>query len=273
MENQNKIFKKGSKTFFYSTFFFPENVKKDITVLYAFVRVVDDFVDSVPPLKQEFYNFKNLYYEALKGNSSNYFVIDDFVILQNKYNFKQEWVDEFFSAMESDLNFQKILNLKQAEKYMHGSASVIGFMMCRILGLKEESLFYADKLGQSFQYINFIRDIAEDNNLNRQYLPQENLEKYNLENLSFEYLKNNQENFNKFLRNEIEYFNQLINEAKPGFILIPKRYRMPIQIATNLYLYTAKIIYKNPMIVFERKVKPSLTRILYEALKVIFKIK
>jgi phytoene synthase len=269
MNNKIEIFKKGSKTFFYSSFFFPHKVKEEVATLYAFVRVADDFVDSVPALRDEFYDFKNKYYLALKGEKSNISVIDDFVSLQKKYEFSQDWVDAFLNTMESDLGIQKCENLKETEIYMYGSASVIGFMMCRILGIKEETHIYADKLGQAFQYINFIRDIKEDITLNRQYLPQENLQKYNLENLKEDYIKDNQENFTLFFREELDHFFRLTEEAKKGFILIPKTYRIPIVIATNLYIYIGKIIHSNPKVVYEKKVKPSKIRILYEALKVI----
>ena len=271
MENKNQIFKKGSKTFFYSSFFFPKKVKEEVSVLYAFVRVADDFVDTVPALREEFYDFKNKYYLSLKGEKSNISVIDDFVDLQNRYEFSQDWVDGFLLAMESDLGNVFCKNITDTEKYMYGSASVVGFMMCRILGIKEEAYSYADKLGQAFQYINFIRDINEDNSLNRQYLPQENLAKYNLENLKENYIKENQDNFVKFLRGELDYFYKLIQEANLGFKFIPKRYRIPVEIATNLYLYTGRLIYQNPMIIYKIKVKPSKIRIFYEALKVILK--
>lgn len=271
MENKNQIFKNGSKTFFYSSFFFPKKVKEEVSTLYAFVRVADDFVDNVPAFREEFFNFKNLYYQALDGKASGDNVIDDFVLLQKKYDFKNEWVDAFLLAMESDLGVQKLKTLEESEKYMYGSASVVGLMMCKILGIKEEAYFYADKLGQAFQYINFIRDIDEDNSLNRQYLPQQNLEKYNLENLEEDYIKQNQENFQKFLRAELDYFYQLVDEAKKGFHFMPRRYRIPIKIATNLYIYTGKIIYENPQVVYEKKVKPRMSRILIEALKVIIK--
>lgn len=269
MASRNQIFKNGSKTFFYSTLFFPKNVKDEVATLYAFVRVADDYVDQVPPFKKEFYDFKDKYYLALKGEVSNNEVIDDFVKLQNKYNFDQAWIDAFIFAMESDLDEVLCVDLKQTKKYMYGSASVVGLMMSKILGLKEDSYIYADKLGQAFQYINFIRDISEDNDLNRQYLPKEHLKKFNLDNLKYNHIKENQENFMKFLRTEIDYFYKLINEAKPGFKFIPKRYRIPIEIAANLYLYTAKIIYKNPMIIFSKKVKPTKAKIFYKAFTII----
>ena len=49
------IFKKGSRTYFYSSLFFPNGVRGDVFRLYAFVRRADDFVDSIPQQKEKFY--------------------------------------------------------------------------------------------------------------------------------------------------------------------------------------------------------------------------
>lgn len=269
---QEKIFKNGSKTFFYSTFFFPETAKQDITVLYAFVRTADDFVDATPSDSVSFYDFKNKYIKAIGGEKINYEIIDDFVLLQKKYDFEQEWIDAFFFAMESDLHSQYCKNITDTEKYMYGSAEVIGLMMCKILNIKEEAYVYARKLGQAFQYINFIRDLYEDEKLGRLYLPEENILASGMPKLSFEVVEKNKLSFENFMRQEIKYFYRLVNEASPGFNFIPRRYRIPIVIATNLYIYTAKIIESNPYIVYQQKVKPNKSRIFYEALKVIIKI-
>lgn len=270
--NQEKIFKNGSKTFFYSTFFFPEAAKKDITVFYAFVRIADDFVDAVPSDSVGFYDFKNKYIRALGGEKADYEVIDDFVVLQKKYNFEQEWIDAFFSAMESDLYPQFCKSATDTAKYMYGSAEVVGLMMCKILNIKEEAYVYARKLGQAFQYINFIRDLYEDEKLGRLYLPEENILKSGISKLSIETAEKNKISFENFMKKEIKYFYHLVDEARPGFDFIPRRYRIPIVIATNLYLYTAKIIENNPYIVYQQKVKPNTKRIFYEALKVIITI-
>lgn len=54
------IFKKGSRTYFYSTIFFPKTVKKDVFTLYSFLRKADDYVDSIPQDAESFYAFKNI---------------------------------------------------------------------------------------------------------------------------------------------------------------------------------------------------------------------
>lgn len=54
------IFKKGSKTYFYSTIFFPKAVKKDVFTLYSFLRKADDYVDSIPRIQKDFMLLKNV---------------------------------------------------------------------------------------------------------------------------------------------------------------------------------------------------------------------
>jgi len=270
--SQEQIFKNGSKTFFYSTLFFPRIAKKEVTVLYAFVRVVDDYVDSTPADSLGFKSFKDKYESSILGIKANNPIIDDFVILQKKYNFDQIWINAFFSAMESDLSLQFCKNFGDTEKYMYGSAEVIGLMMCKILNIPHEAYPYARKLGQAFQYINFIRDIYEDEKLGRLYLPEEHVLKSGIHKLSMETTKANKISFTNFLRKEIRYFYVLVDEAQIGFKFIPTRYRIPIMIATNLYIYTAKVIELNPFVVYQEKVKPDKSRIFFEALKVVIKI-
>ena len=59
--NPDEIFRKGSTTYYYSTKLFPANVRKEVTQLYNFVRIADNYVDSVPQDTEGFLNFKNEY--------------------------------------------------------------------------------------------------------------------------------------------------------------------------------------------------------------------
>ncbi len=73
--------------------------------------------------------------------------------------------------MEHDLSESSCETLEDVLTYIYGSAEVIGLFMARIMDLDEASFPYAAMLGRAMQYINFIRDIAEDNELGRRYLP------------------------------------------------------------------------------------------------------
>ena len=252
------IFKEGSKTYFYSSLFFPMDVRSDVFVLYAFVRKADNFVDSMPQRKNEFYDFWEQYNRALTGKVSGDIVIDSFIKLMNRKKFDEEWVQAFLEAMEMDLKKQKYMNLDETKKYMYGSAEVVGLMMASIMDLPKESFECARYLGRAMQYINFIRDISEDLALGRQYLPQNDLRKCGLESVDYEHVKTREKGFNEFIRKQIGYYEEWQRTAENGFPYIPKRYFIPIKTASDMYKWTAEKIKKSPIIVYIKKVKPSM---------------
>jgi len=97
------IFKEGSRTYFYSSLFFPTYMKKDVFALYGFVRKADNFVDSIPQDVNGFHEFKDKYYKAINGNETNDIIVNSFVKLAEKKKFDPEWTDAFLNSMESDI--------------------------------------------------------------------------------------------------------------------------------------------------------------------------
>jgi phytoene synthase len=264
------VFKKGSKTYFNSSIFFPKSSRRDVFILYGFVRVADNYVDAIPQKKEEFLNFCNLYRQALSGKKTGDIIIDSFIELMERRGFKQIWVDDFLQAMEMDLTKRIYNNLEETLEYIHGSAEVIGLFMAKILDLPEKSYFAAERLGRAMQYINFIRDIKEDIMLGRQYLP---LSGYFLNNLTKEEALKKKTEFKRFIKDQINQYLEWVKEAESGFKFIPRRYLIPIKTASDMYKWTALQIRDNPFIIYEKKVKPSKGRIILKILKNSFKIK
>ncbi len=274
MENRKltKIFNEGSRTFFTSSLFFPKEKRIDITALYAFTRVADDFVDGQPQDREGFLDFKSRYYKQMENQDSNNPVIQNFVELQKKYSFEQNWVDAFLDAMESDLNKDEYCKLEEVEKYMYGSAEVVGLMMAKILELPEDAYIHARFLGKAFQYINFIRDIKEDLSLKRVYIPCDFIKKYGFNDLELETVNKNPENFEQLIREQINLYRTWQEKGQNGFKYIKKRYLVPIKTASDIFLWTAKRIEKDPFIIYREKVKPSKLRIRLAALNNIIKL-
>jgi phytoene synthase len=234
------------------------DLRDAVFILYAFVRKADDLVDSLPQRKNEFYAFWKRFNEAQDGRLSGDIVIDSFISLMKAKKFDKEWVQAFFKAMEMDLTKQKYKNIKETKEYMYGSAEVVGLMMASIMELPKESFKCARYLGRAMQYINFIRDIKEDLTLGRQYLPQSDLGKCGLESLQYEHVKNREQGFNQFLLTQIGRYEEWQKIAENGFPYIPKRYFIPIKTASDMYKWTAEQIKKSPIIVYQKKVKPSI---------------
>ncbi len=259
-EKHEQIFRSGSKTYYFSSRFFPPAVRRDVYALYGFVRVADNLVDDQPVDPAAFHAFRNAYTQALQsGTSSNDEVIDAFLELQKRKQFDPAWTEAFLDSMEHDLSSSTCNTLEEVLTYIYGSAEVIGLYMARIMDLDERAFGYAAMLGRAMQYINFIRDIKEDLAIGRRYLP---LGSSGLASLEQSYTQTHEEQFTTFIREEIKRYQLWQKEAEKGYRYIPRRYRIPIMTAADMYCWTAQQIAKDPFIVYEKRVKPPKARIL-----------
>jgi 15-cis-phytoene synthase len=265
------IFENGSTTYYWSAKFFPRKVRDDVFKLYSFVRVVDDFVDQDKP---DIKSFKKIVsrWDKLKANlSTPSKKLDDSVIehvlhnicyIVHRYDCDPAWVDAFLKSMQMDIDTRRYKTLDDTLDYIYGSAEVIGLFMARIMGLPEESYEAAKLQGRAMQYINFIRDIAEDNAFGRQYIPAEDLIMFGLKDMSeAESIKKPAE-FRECMEYQITRYHEWQKQAEVGFSYIPKRLRIALRTAVDMYNWTASEIVHEPSVVFVKKVKPTKSRVL-----------
>lgn len=146
--------------------------------IYGFVRIADEIVDSFHecPQAQLLKEFRIDTYNAIDRKISTNPVLHSFQKTVNEFGIEKELIETFLNSMEMDL--QKIdYNSALYEKYILGSAEVVGLMCLRIFVYKNEALYeelkpYAMKLGAAFQKINFLRDLKDDYQcLGRIYFP------------------------------------------------------------------------------------------------------
>lgn len=262
------IFRNASTTYYWSSLFFPASVRADVFKLYSFVRVADDFVDTVPQDEKSFYELKDVWLG--KRSAENPLirqVVENINYLSEKYHFDPAWIEAFLESMEADIRPVPYKTLQDSLHYVYGSADVIGLMMAKILDLPESAMETAGRQGRAMQWINFIRDIDEDNGLGRCYFPREDLIKIGLSDLSCESAEANPKEYKKFIRLQIDRYKQWQQEAEAGYKYIPKRLRIPVRTAAAMYGWTAHEIAKDPFVVFEKKVKPSKFRVAFTALR------
>lgn len=261
-----KIFKTASTTHFFSSIFFRGQEKKDVFTLYAFARIVDDLVDENRDF-DSYKEFKTAYLNELNNKKlSNSQIITAFVELKNRKMFNSEWVDALFKSMEMDFANKRYENFIQLEEYMYGAAGVIGLMLCNILRIKPEAYEYAINLGNAAQLTNIIRDIKDDNLMQRQYIPQEILLKFNIESLDQDYLLKNPEKLKLLTKDLIQKTRLYLEKAKEGFKFIPLKFRSPIKTIRDMYIFTLNKIERNPDIILIKKIKPSKMRVISRAI-------
>lgn len=256
-----RIFKRGSKTYFYSTMFFPRSIKDDVFKLYSFVRTADDHVDSFPQRLDLLEEMRHGLYGAVQGRPSGDVVVDSFAELFMRKDFDMAWVDAFLESMTMDTYKTSYRNLEELEKYLYGSAEVIGLMMASIMDLPEESHHGAMRLGRAMQFINFIRDVQEDHTLGRSYFPSEELEANGLSSMREEECRAHPAAFLAVVHAQIDRYHAWQREAETSFRYIPRKYLLPIKTASDMYKFTAHRITMDPFIIYQHKVKPSIGRI------------
>lgn len=256
-----RIFRHGSRTYFWSSLFFPREVREDVFVLYSFVRKADDLVDVIPQRVGEFEAFKDSYHAAMEGAESGDVVIDSFVSLMERRQMDREWTDAFLQSMEMDLHRSSYETLAELDTYLYGSSEVIGLFMAKVLDLDPVSYPHARYLGKAMQYVNFIRDVAEDLSLSRSYFPQEELRAHGLSSLRPEEVAARPTEFKAFMHSQIDRYWEWQRVAEKGFRYIPKRSLIPIATASEMYKWTSRRIRTDPFIVYRQKVKPSIPRV------------
>lgn len=149
---------------------FNPELREAINSVYAFVRLADEIVDS-------FHNFDkrsllkeirdDVHLAIINGISINP-VLHSFQITFNKYMIPLEYIDNFLDSMEMDLSNNHYPG-EEYDKYIYGSAEVVGLMCLKVFCYKNEVLFEklkpsAKALGSAFQKVNFLRDIRSDLN-------------------------------------------------------------------------------------------------------------
>ncbi len=252
---QKSIFRKGSVTYFYTSRFFPPKVFTEISTLYAYVRVVDDIIDTSKYNKKQFAVLWEQTQQAWSGEVVANGVVRNFIQLAQKYDFEWEWIEAFWDSMRQDQTKSHYNTYQELEDYMYGSAEVIGLMMARILQLPKKADLAARLQGRAMQFVNFIRDVGEDVHLDRNYLG------YSPE------IAKDPEQWAAFIREQIHRYCELQAKAEKGYQYIPRQYLIPIKTAADMYTWTARKIYRDPSIVWRRQLKPRPWYVMFTLLK------
>jgi len=277
LHTEADIFRRGSTTYYWSSRFFPKPIRQDVFRLYSFVRVADNYVDEIPPQPNKLLALEKAWLAASRDNEFDTTtagtegiderIIKNLVYLSRKYHFRSEWIAAFFQAMKTDIHPRSMKTLDESLSYVYGSAEVIGLMMAAIMRLSDEASEAAAKQGRAMQWINFIRDVAEDAELKRLYIPLSDLKAEGLPELTSEEARKNPAAFRRLMNLQLDRYHGWQAEAATGFKFIPRRYRVPLRTAVDMYDWTARRIAADPMIVWNRKIKPAKTKVLRTAAK------
>jgi len=172
------------KTYYLATLLLPKAKRPHVHALYGFARYADEIVDdlgSTLSLKEKRDSLERwseqLLQDITHGRSHDH-IGRALVDTVRGFDIPIAYFEAFLHSMSMDLTVTEYETYEDLLEYVYGSAAVIGLQMVHVLGTmegkKSEALIPAEKLGIAFQLANFIRDVGEDLERGRVYLPMKN---------------------------------------------------------------------------------------------------
>jgi 15-cis-phytoene synthase len=154
--------------------------KRDITVFYAFCRVIDDIADSselsVVEKRVRLAKWRQMLHAATPGEP---LLASDVRQLIAKYSLPLNMLEEIIAGVEMDLSTLRYPTFRELRVYCYRVASAVGLVSIEIFGYRNpRSKEYAIELGLALQMTNIIRDVGKDLQSGRIYLPQEDLARF-----------------------------------------------------------------------------------------------
>jgi 15-cis-phytoene synthase len=279
-----------AKSFYFAAKFLPREKQPAVYALYALCRHVDDEVDeaefsndaqiaeavarwrsrlnriysdafwgegekgSVPKAESGIWNLESGINEDQSPKTEDRNLV--FLAWQDllkKYKIPQNLPLELMKGVLMDTRINRYETFDELYVYCYRVASTVGLMSSEIFGYEDaETLDYAEALGIAMQLTNILRDIAEDARMNRIYLPQEDLRKFDVsETQIFE--NRPDENFINLLKFQIARAREFYRKAEKGIPLLNQDARFTVLLAARIYAKILDEIERQNYDVFARR--------------------
>ena len=190
------IARSAAKNFYYGFLALPARKRNALSAVYAFMRHADDISDdpSLPPeqRREKLTEWMNALRRVVNGERTDDPVLMALADTQKTFNIPLELLEKLVQGTAMDLpqhacgadrnSGLQYETFEQLYDYCYHVASVVGLVCIRIFGYRDpraEEL--AEQTGVAFQLTNIIRDVKEDSQLGRVYLPSEDLHRFGVE--------------------------------------------------------------------------------------------
>ena len=255
------------KTYYLATLLLPPAKRPFVHALYGFARYADEIVDDLASTltDEEKANSLKQWGEGvisdIKSGNSNDQIGKALVDTVRRFDIPIQYFQAFLHSMTMDLTITEYQEYEDLQEYVYGSAAVIGLQMVSVLGIEkgnsiDEVNSAAEKLGIAFQLANFIRDVGEDLDRGRVYLPIAELQSHGVtrEMLEDKVLT---PQIKSALKEQIERVRRLQRESSIGIKMLSVQSRACIQAASELYCGIVDEVEKIDYQIFNKRAKTS----------------
>jgi phytoene synthase len=255
-----RITRDNGTTYYWGTMLLPPERRRHVYAVYALCRLADDIVDApaatqgdnVPATAAALAAFRDRVGEVLDGGPTGDPVLAAIGDSFRRCAIPRENVDRFFGAMAHDLTTTTYETWDDLVAYMEGSAAVIGEMMLPVLRPRSPEAFEpARALGFAFQLTNFLRDIGEDLDRGRVYVPQEDLRRFGAN----PWARKVTPAWRELMRFEIARNRELYAQADAGIPMLPPSSARCVATARQLYARILELVERRDYDVFSDRAR------------------
>jgi phytoene synthase len=250
-----RITKKYAKTFYFASLFLAREKRKAAYCVYAICRITDECVDSQVTCPEDMLVKLKSDIESAYGPGLIYDgLLSAFRDSVSRYNIPKEYFFGLIEGVRMDLSKTRYANFDELYEYSYKVAGLVGLMMLKIFGSSDEKAKeYATKLGVAMQLTNIIRDIKEDWQRGRIYLPLDEMEQFMVSEKSLS-TRMVDRNFKDLLKFQISRARQYYADAAPGIKMINNSgSRFVIRVMKDLYAGILNAIENNDYDVFTKR--------------------
>ena len=249
-----KVARSQAKNFYYSFLLLPEPKRRAMCAIYAFMRYCDDLSDdeNVPDRPAAIARWRGDLESALNGRAPDHPLWPAFANSVDRYQIPHQYFFDMIEGVSSDLEPRAIGTFDELYRYCYHVASVVGLTVIHIFGFQDSrALELAEKCGIAFQLTNILRDVREDSQKGRVYIPAEDLERFGVSPKTFEPT----EAFRRLMEFEAQRARQYYRESAPLTELIDPSSRPSLRALIGIYSRLLDRIVASDYDVLSRRVR------------------
>ncbi len=229
-----------SKSFYISARMLPLERRWATFALYGFCRYTDNLIDnprqrSTEDLMDEVHFMEREIKRAYRSGESEHPVLQPFIVAAKKYGIPREYPLELLKGVVMDINKNRYETFDELYLFAYRVAGVVGVMMTHVLGYTDDAAFeYAENLGVAMQLTNILRDVKEDKDMGRIYLPLEDLRRFGVSEQDI-FDENMNTRMHKLMRYQIKRAHSYYDSAEHGIPMLERKAQFAIYASATIY--------------------------------------
>jgi 15-cis-phytoene synthase len=245
-----QIARTRARNFYYSFLLLPREQRDSMCAIYAFMRYSDDISEAEGASSEAIKHWRQDLDRALTGDYPANPLWPAFHDTVERYKIPHNYFHEMIDGVSGDLEPRQIQTFDELYRYCYQVASVVGLTIIHIFGFdSREALLLAEKCGVAFQLTNILRDVREDRENGRIYIPAQDIQRFSAD------LTKHDQKFIHLMRYEADRAHAYYTESRPLIAMVHPRSRRSLWALIEIYRRLLARIEQSGFDVLDRRIR------------------